>query len=191
MCCSELMKCKGYKLRTHISRALKARSKSIAAAVKSYNEAAIRVSQPTLVFDQVLKYVFVGEFDVIRMSRFRLSSRPWSHRAEREAAIDFFKLERSREEIQRLDIEIRRLHVHILDSEVRTQAIIDELEKKDANLAVQLKKRQRARRSKNVVHLSRLEEIEAWSDFSGFKDPLRDYTVTSEVSPPHVVHQDK
>lgn len=149
--------------------------------MKSYNEAASRLSRPTLFLDQVLRYVFVGEFDIIRMSRFDVSSKPWSRKAEREAAVDFFKLQRSKEEIQRLNVEIRRLHVHIFLSEIKMQEVVDKLESSDPRLAVQMKKRQKLLRSKNKVHWRRLKVLESLRDFSGDRDPLRTFLVSADL----------
>ena len=143
--------------------------KAVSSAVKTYNEAASRLGQPTLVLDDVLKYVFIGEFDMIRMSRFGLSHQPWARKAEREAAVDFFKLQRSHEEIQRLNIEIRRLYVHIFHSETKLQLALNDLETKGSPLAFQMKKRRDALRSLNVVHLRRLQDVQSWPSYSGPK----------------------
>jgi len=61
----------GYKLCTKIANALHAWSAAIRTAIKSYNEAAIRlpVPQPTLDVKTVLDYVFLAEFDLLRNSR--------------------------------------------------------------------------------------------------------------------------
>ena len=113
------------------------------------------------------------------MNRFNISSVPWAQRAERELAADFFKLERSHEEIHRLNIEIRRLHVHIFQCEMKMQEVIDRLEKDDPDLAVQMKKRQSISRARNIVHLRRLEAVEGWEEFSGNREPLKDWNVRS------------
>ena len=182
---NEIFLSKGYRLRTQISKALKARSTAISSAVKSYNQAAMHLSRPALVLDQVLKYVVIGEFDILRMSRFDITSKPWARRAEREAAADFFKLERSKEEIQRLNIEVRRLHVRILVFETKMQEIVDELEASDPRLAVQMKKRQKLLRSRDKIHWRRLKALESLRDFSGERDPLKGYKVSSTYSYRH------
>ncbi|KAJ7784074.1 hypothetical protein B0H14DRAFT_3095688 [Mycena olivaceomarginata] len=59
--------------------------------------------------EQVVEYTFLADFDILRDTRDEVQSRPWTRPAYRLAMDSYFKLCRAREEIQRLNIEIRRV----------------------------------------------------------------------------------
>jgi hypothetical protein len=109
----------GYKLRRHISKALQVRSATIRNALERYNDAAKRMSPPRrqLSWDEVVDYAFLAEFDLLRDSREDIRLRPWAQPANRILMDEYFKIERAREEIDRLNIEIRRIITHIEDEE--------------------------------------------------------------------------
>lgn len=148
-------------MRTHIAKALKSRSKAIRTAVDRYNAAAGRLVPPRAGLDikTVLEYVFLGQFDLLRDSRFSVQEKPWTRAAEREAAVQFFKLRRSQEELVRLDVEVRRLAAYIADAEARIVQTIADLRATDAPLAHQLHKREVTFFLINLVHRARLNEI--------------------------------
>lgn len=115
----------------------------------------------------VLEYVFLGQFDLLRDSRFEVQNKPWTRAAEREAAVTYFKLQRSREEILRLNVEMRRLATFIHDSELLMSKLVTTLESTDPALAHQLKRRQTILIALNRVHSRRLLDIEGLAAFSG------------------------
>ncbi|KAJ7803384.1 hypothetical protein B0H14DRAFT_3091989 [Mycena olivaceomarginata] len=110
----------GYKMRSHIAKALQARSKAIRNAIERYNKVALSMEppMPTLDWDQVVNYGFLGDFDLLRDTTDSISSRPWTRRSYRLAMDSYFKILRAREEIQRLNIEIKRV-VTWIDNEDR------------------------------------------------------------------------
>ncbi|KAJ7890953.1 hypothetical protein B0H14DRAFT_3081615 [Mycena olivaceomarginata] len=57
----------GYKMRSHIAKALQARSKAIRNAIERYNKVALSMEppMPTLDWDQVVNYGFLGDFDLL------------------------------------------------------------------------------------------------------------------------------
>ncbi|KAJ7852886.1 hypothetical protein B0H14DRAFT_3656102 [Mycena olivaceomarginata] len=111
----------GYKMRSHIAKALQARSKAIRNAIERYNKVALSMEppMPTLDWDQVVNYGFLGDFDLLRDTTDSISSRPWTRRSYRLAMDSYFKILRAREEIQRLNIEIKRV-VTWIDNEDRS-----------------------------------------------------------------------
>lgn len=58
----------GYKLRTHIARALQSRSQAIKTALEKYNSLALALNPPAprLSWEQVVNYGFLSEFDLLR-----------------------------------------------------------------------------------------------------------------------------
>ncbi|KAF5315642.1 hypothetical protein D9611_004979 [Ephemerocybe angulata] len=109
----------GYKLRTHISKSLQTRSQAIRNALERYNVAAAAMKPPqqSLSWDQVVEYAFLADFDLLRVSREDIRARPWAQPINRAIMHKYFKIQRAREEIQRLDIEIRRVVTYIQDEQ--------------------------------------------------------------------------
>jgi hypothetical protein len=70
-----------------------------------------------LTWDEVVEYAFLADFDLLRDSRKDIRTRPWAQPANRVLMDEYFKIERAREEIDRLNIEIRRIITHIEDEE--------------------------------------------------------------------------
>ncbi|KAJ7729122.1 hypothetical protein B0H14DRAFT_2640505 [Mycena olivaceomarginata] len=63
----------------------------------------------SLTWEQVVKYTFLADFDILCDTRDEVQSRPWTRPAYRLAMDSYFKLCRAQEEVQRLNIEIRQV----------------------------------------------------------------------------------
>ncbi|KLO06443.1 hypothetical protein SCHPADRAFT_917527 [Schizopora paradoxa] len=159
----------GYKMRKHITKALKSRSKAIRTAVKKYNSAAIRLvpPRPELDIDDVLEYVFIAQFDLLRDSRGNVLQQEWARPAAREATSIYYKLLRSKEEIRRLNIEVRRLSTFIDDSERAMAAAVAWLKIHRPPLADQMQRRLDLHRAVNNKQRVRLAELTGKVDFTG------------------------
>ncbi|KAG6808141.1 hypothetical protein H0H92_005272 [Tricholoma furcatifolium] len=109
----------GYKLRKHIGKALKARSQAIRTALEKYNAAAALMTprRPVLNWDQVVEYAFLADFDLLRDTRQDIRERPWARPSARLAMDQYYKIQRAKEEIERLNIEIPRVVTHMQDEE--------------------------------------------------------------------------
>ncbi|KAK7047994.1 hypothetical protein R3P38DRAFT_3306983 [Favolaschia claudopus] len=107
----------GYKLRKHIAKALQTRSKTIRKALERYNKAAKALVPPRrqLEWDEVIDYAFLSYFDILRDPEANAIIRPWATPAARQMMDTYFKIERVKEEIDRLNVEIRRLVTYIKD----------------------------------------------------------------------------
>lgn len=110
----------GYKLREKIGKALKTRSEAIRTALNQYNAAAAKLTPPRsqLSWAAVLKAVTVADFDLLRDTRSDIRSLPWTEPSRREAVGLYFGIKRAREEIVRLNVEIKRLLTFMLDTHV-------------------------------------------------------------------------
>jgi hypothetical protein len=95
-------------MRKHIAKALQARSKAVRAAIDRYNEAAgaLNPPMPSITWEQVVEYVFLADFDILRDTRAEVQSKPWTRPAYRLAMDHYFKILRAREEIKCLNVEI-------------------------------------------------------------------------------------
>ncbi|KAJ7645338.1 hypothetical protein B0H17DRAFT_1148452 [Mycena rosella] len=127
----------GYKLRKHIAKALQVRSKTIRAALGRYNAAAagFMPKRRSLTWPEVIKYVFLSDFDILRDPTGNADLREWATPAARQLMDSFFRLERAKEEIPRLNIEIRRLVTYIRDEKALLLQKEAEVRVTDPNLA--------------------------------------------------------
>ncbi|KAJ7193402.1 hypothetical protein C8J57DRAFT_1443785 [Mycena rebaudengoi] len=120
----------GYKLRKHIAKALQARSQAVRSALVSYNDAAASLATPAR----------------------KLS---WS-----EVIMDaHFKIERTREEILRLNIEIRRVVTKIRDEHVFLLEKEAEVRQTDPGLAFMIGLHRRERGRFDEVHMKRFRKL--------------------------------
>ncbi|KAG1728427.1 hypothetical protein EDB19DRAFT_1897395 [Suillus lakei] len=131
----------GYKLWQQISKALQWHSETIRKDITRYNvqAAALNPPHPNISWKDIADYSFIAEFDLLRHSRAGIRSNDWAKPAHREATTKYFKLLRAREEIDRLNIEFRRLHTVIHDEELQVAGIIHDLLISDPLLGCELK----------------------------------------------------
>lgn len=133
-------------------------------------------------------YSFLGEFDLLRDSRTDIRNNDWAKPAHREATTKYFRLCRAREEITRLNVEVRRLRTAIHDETAKTSATINSLLVSDPLLSAELKHQWRLRAAINAVHSFRLDQIESLAGFSGIRgigtrlNPTAHPTLDSEDS---------
>ncbi|KAG2152785.1 hypothetical protein DEU56DRAFT_868810 [Suillus clintonianus] len=161
----------GYKLRQQIGKALQRRSEAIRNAIIRYNTqaAGLNPPRPNISWKDIADYGFLGEFDLLRHSRDDIRSSDWSKPGHREATTKYFKLHRAREEITRLNVEVRRLRTAIHDEELGVSDVMQELLVSDPHLACELQRQYRSRLAINAVHCYRLSRIEKLAGFSGAK----------------------
>ncbi|KAF7342695.1 hypothetical protein MSAN_02027400 [Mycena sanguinolenta] len=130
----------GYKMRSHIAKALQARSKAIRNTIDWYNSVAEDMipPKPTLSWEEVINYGFLADFDILQNTQDGIQSKPWTRRSYRVAMDRYFKILRAKEEIKRLDIEIKCVVTWIEDEDWFLRK--KEAEHQDTNpaLAVQI-----------------------------------------------------
>ncbi|CDO77993.1 hypothetical protein BN946_scf184711.g3 [Trametes cinnabarina] len=136
-----------YKQREKIGKALKARAQAIRTALVVYNRQAAALSPPRqdLTWEEVMAMVSLSEFDLLREARQDIRQQPWAQRTHRDAMALHFKVKRAREEVRRLNVEIPRLFLSLIDEHVDyTKAVEDAQEGRPAlshELAVRLRYR--------------------------------------------------
>jgi hypothetical protein len=110
----------GYKQREKISKSLKARVDAIQSALKRYNEAAVQLNppRPSLTWETVMNAVAVADFDLLRDTLQDIRTLEWAQAANREGMVMYFGIKRAKEEICRLNVEIRRLLTFLYDDYV-------------------------------------------------------------------------
>jgi hypothetical protein len=88
--------------------------------LNNYNEAAVQLNPPRdhLSWEKVIEAVTLADFDVLRDVHTDICSLPWTQPACCEAMNLHFGICRAREEIIRLNIEIRCLIMFMIDDHV-------------------------------------------------------------------------
>ncbi|KAJ7300570.1 hypothetical protein DFH08DRAFT_725213 [Mycena albidolilacea] len=169
----------GYKMCKHIAKALQARSKAVKNAIERYNDAAAALDPPmhSVSWEQVVEYAFLADFDILRDTCAEVQSKPWSCPAYQLAMDRYFKTLRAREEIKRLNIEIRRVITWIRDEncflrrmERSMRAIEGKTEEQievDALMAVQVRLYREQRGRFDAGHLENFWKLARTPGFTG------------------------
>ncbi|KAF8164215.1 hypothetical protein K438DRAFT_1617700, partial [Mycena galopus ATCC 62051] len=126
----------------HIAKALKARSKAIWNTLHRYNMAAEVLDPPShlLTWAEVVDYTFLSNFDILRNPDTTSSIRAWATPAAHQLLDSYYKLERAREETQRLNIEICHFVTHMNDEETFLVQRESEIKAEDPGLAFFVRK---------------------------------------------------
>lgn len=165
----------GYKLRTSIWKVLKSRSKAVNSALIKYNKLAALMSPPAplLEWKQLMEYSFVSEFELLCNSRSHrnITDQPWTIPAHREMTTKYFKILRAREEIKRVNIEMRRLWTSIRDVHIMYERHIRRLKDTDPLLALEIQACYDWRARVDWAHALRLNDIKALAGFTGVRGP--------------------
>lgn len=164
----------GYKLRRHIGHALKSRSQAIRTALDNYNAAAAKIPSKRsrrLKWEQVVEYAFLADFDLLRDTRQDISEKIWTKPKARRAMDQYFGMLRAQEEIERLNIEIRRLVTYIVDEEALLLEKEAEHQAEDPCIAHQIKLHRLERGRFNQQHMKRLRTLSKLSGFTGNLSP--------------------
>ncbi|KIJ45328.1 hypothetical protein M422DRAFT_166820, partial [Sphaerobolus stellatus SS14] len=140
---------------------LKRRSEAIRKALVTYNKMAAAVDPPreALSWDTVVKYSFLGEFDMLRLSDEDIRDKLWTKSTVREALMKYYKLRCACKEIERLNIEIPRLATSIRDESRRIPAYIKLVEQTDRPLAHEISCWWSLRSAVNSEHLSTIAKV--------------------------------
>jgi hypothetical protein len=159
-------------MRKHIANALKARSRAIRTALDKYNIAATALVPPRQLLDweQVVEYAFLSDFDLLRDTRQDIRSRPWATPAARLAIDQSFKLRRAKEEIKRLNIEIRRFATYMRDEDAYLRLKESSIVVSNPALANQIAIHRMERGRFNVHHTDILRKIYLLKGFTGTRE---------------------
>lgn len=170
--CLHLRQCVAYKMRTHISKSLQTRCRAIQNAIKKYNEAALELNPPRapLEWSRVSHYSFLEEFSPLWETRQDVREKPWAKPAVREVMRQWLRIKRAKEEIERCNVEVRRLHTAIIDEHQHFNLILNSLAD-DSLLKVAVEEFCARRRLINFQLLARISQIYALSGFTGVASP--------------------
>lgn len=135
----------------------------------NYNVAAQALVPPRapLSWDDIVEYAFLADFDLLSDTRSDIRLKVWAKPASRVLMDQHFKMERAREEIIRLNIEIPRLTTYIRDEEAFLLQREQYLLEIDSSLSKQLRVRRLKLTRYNDLHIRRLQKLAALPGFCG------------------------
>lgn len=161
----------GYKLRVHLAKHLKKRSQTLRTALTAYNKAAKALTppRPTVTFHEIIHYAWLSEFDLLRQSRHDIRAKPWAKPQVRVVVDQWFKLQRAREEQDRLNVEIARLRTWLRDDRWHWQkaSTNPQLLKDFPALATEMQRRAQRHESIRLSVEYWLQKIDKLPGFSG------------------------
>ncbi|KAF9522027.1 hypothetical protein CPB83DRAFT_920308, partial [Crepidotus variabilis] len=163
----------GYRLRSHIAKALQRRCKAIRRAVKRYNAIAVKLTPPqaTLDWSQVSHYVFLEEFELLRGSRQDLVDKRWANASIRLALKQDLRIQRAKEEITICNREIRRVHTGIHDEHIFFARRLEELKNLKSPIYHPVLDYVKRQKGVNFQILARLRKIHEMPGFTGDPTP--------------------
>ena len=114
-----------------------------------------------------MEYAFLSDFDLLSDTHSDVRLKIWAKPASRVLMDQHFKMERAREEIARLNVEIPRLTTYIRDEEAFLLQHEESLQDTDPPLSRQLRLRRLKLIRSNNLHLHRLEKLAIFPGFCG------------------------
>lgn len=156
-------------MREKIAKALKARSKAIKNALDNYNTCAAKLNppRPPLTWTKVTESVYLAELDVLQDARQDIRTLKWAQPAHREAMNLHFSLKRAQEEVQRLNVELRRTLTFMRDDHADYFRAIQRLMVSNSSLARALSSQWEYRSSIHEVIYGWLQKTSKLDGFSG------------------------
>jgi hypothetical protein len=182
--------CSGYKLREKINKSLKARADAIQSALKRYNEPAALLNppRPPLSWETVVNAVNVADFDLLRDTRQDIRLLDWAQVANREGMVIYFGIKRAKEEICRLNVEIRRLLTFLYDDYIDHYRAVCRNIVTNTSLAREIHTQWLYRQQLHEVIVKRLIQTSQLPGFSGSlfhgERKGRDPSLRDNVPPP-------
>lgn len=158
-------------MRTQVAKHLQNRVGTISSAITRLNAAgkALDPPRPPISATEVLSKTFVAEFDLLRESRNDIRSKPWADPVVKTFLNQYFRLTRAKEELNRLNVEMRRLRTWIRDDEASTYAIAESLKATNPDLSYEIHRRLSLKTLVNDRIWRQLDEVEHYRGFTGVK----------------------
>ncbi|KAF8575342.1 hypothetical protein K439DRAFT_1272013, partial [Ramaria rubella] len=143
-----------YKLQVKIAQALKVRTGAICTVVEKYNQAAEALLEHRAPLDvkDILEYVFLSEFDLLRDLCHHVTQKLWVRTGECEALNTYFKILCSQEELERVCIEAHQLQTWMVNETDHMHDVLKELQGANSALAGELVQHIKYRVSVNERH---------------------------------------
>ncbi len=159
----------GYKMRQHISKALVRRSAAIRTSLDRYNKLAIKQKpkRPTIGYSEIASWCLLGEFKLLKDSRYSVLEKPWASPSNRDITTKYFKTVCARTEITRLNVEIARLQDWVDKEDSHLKTVAESLLTTNPLVACAVRQVYLRQRWVNDIHRARLRAISKLPGYSG------------------------
>lgn len=144
--------------------------------------------RPLLSWESVITAVNLADFDLLKSTRQDIRKLEWAQPANREGMVMYFKIKRAKEEIIRLNVEIRRLLTFLYDDHVDHYRAVCANIITDPTLAFEMSTRSQYR---NKIHEEIVKRLLQTSRLPGFSGSLfhgerrgRDPLLNIDIPPP-------
>lgn len=115
--------------------------------------------RPVLEWEEVVEYAFLSEFDILSETHTDVRIKPWANPAARRVMDMYFKIQRAKEELVRLNIELKWLITFMHDEVSYLEAMQAKLLQEQPRLAHVLAARLSRLRLFNQHHDKNLEKL--------------------------------
>ena len=159
----------GYKARTHLAKSLQTRCKAIRNATDTYNRTARSLDppRPPLDWAQVSRYSFLEEFNLLRNTQRDISNMPWAKPVIRETMKKHLRVCRAYEELDRCNVEIRRIFTSIHDEDRQFTDILQTLTDQKSSILGPVTEYCTRRRRVNSLLLDHIQQIFDLDGYTG------------------------
>ena len=127
----------------------------------------MRPPREQITWSNVVETVFLVELDLLKDTRQDVRQLKWADPSHREAALTHFQMKRAREEIRRLNVEIRRLLTAMYDEHIDYLRAICSMVLRFPALAFELRRRWMFADRVNASVANRLFKASQLRGFSG------------------------
>lgn len=157
----------GYNQREKISKALKSRGSAIQTALNEFNLQAKSLSKPTLRWTELVDVMFIGELDLWKDCRTDVRRNDWAKPENRRAMALYFRLLRAKEEIVRVNVEIRRQITFMVDEYRDYQVAASRLQSSNRTLAAEIAMRCSYIQDRNAQVMAYFSALASKRGFTG------------------------
>lgn len=113
-----------------------------------------------MTWKEVIEYTFLSDFDILRDPEGNAALLPWATPAARQLMDTHFKIQRAKEEIQRLNIEIRRFVTYMKDEKEFLVKKEQEVRLVDPDMAFFVRRYRHQRGRFDEMHMKRFVALQ-------------------------------
>jgi hypothetical protein len=142
-----------YNQREKINQALKNRLDAIHTSLDKYNKAAKALNRDQLTMAEVMKMTSIADFHLLGETRDDIRNARWTHHDAREATWLYFRVKQAREEVERLNVEMKRQITYMIEEHTLYSQVYAQIRKQNFYLATYLDK-ERKHRDEIFAHVT-------------------------------------
>jgi hypothetical protein len=153
----------------NIMKSLAARSVAVKTALGRYNKAAAALSPPSpaISWESVANASVLADFDLLRGSRRQVLEQEWTKPDNRCCVEQWNRAQRAKEEIERLNVEVRRVRMLIADERCSLEPLAAQIAKENPALGWAAHRYVTRRLKVNELVANQLKMLERMPGYTG------------------------